>query len=109
MSFLRKLKFWKKEDFDSLIEKDLEKKENLGLESSFDEETLSSSHPNQSFFSSPARSPFQENIPPSRDKELELINSKLDTLKVTLGSIEQRIINLEKNLEVEQKKKERLW
>ena len=40
-------------------------------------------------------------IPP---RELELINSKLDTLKAILNSMDQRIANLEKVAGVEQKK-----
>ncbi|MBR9683388.1 hypothetical protein GOV03_02510 [Candidatus Woesearchaeota archaeon] len=37
-------------------------------------------------------------------RDLELINSKLDTIKAILGSVDQRIANLEKIAGVEQKK-----
>jgi len=43
----------------------------------------------------------------SRDPDLELINSKLDTLKAMLSALEQRLATLEKSLE--SNKKERLW
>lgn len=40
-------------------------------------------------------------------KEMELINSKLDTIKALLGSLDQKMSNLERAAGLE--KKERLW
>ena len=79
-----------------------------------------------SAFSNPTRpSPYQESHfnspePPrftaasqnpapnyGRDKELELINSKLDTIKAMLTSMDQRISNLEQPQSPE--RRQRLW
>ncbi len=49
---------------------------------------------------------FSSGAQPS-ERELELINSKLDTLKAILQSFEQRLANLERAAGVE--KRERLW
>ncbi len=54
--------------------------------------------------------PFGSKIVPSagsRERELELISSKLDTIKALLTSLDQRVANLERAVAVE--KKERLW
>jgi hypothetical protein len=42
-------------------------------------------------------------------KDIELINSKLDTLKAILTSMDQRLSNLERNSGNEQQQKQRLW
>ncbi|MBI2662061.1 hypothetical protein HYX11_01235 [Candidatus Woesearchaeota archaeon] len=45
-----------------------------------------------------------------QNRDLELINSKLDTLKAMLTTIEQRMAEMERASGIEQKKKqERLW
>ena len=44
------------------------------------------------------------NQPGTSQRDLELISSKLDTLKAILNSMDQRIANLEKAAGVEQKK-----
>ena len=42
-------------------------------------------------------------------RDIELVSSKLDTIKALLASLDQRMANLEKVAGVEQKQKERLW
>jgi len=115
MGLFSKLKFWKKEDeldFETLAEKEMGKKpspdfgpeQNTGLEekSLFPEEPEPAAPPFQSRMSGSA---FASPSPANRD--LELINSKLDTLKAMLGSLDQRIAHLEQNSALE--KKQRLW
>ena len=43
------------------------------------------------------------------EKDLELISSKLDTIKAMLASLDQRTANLERAAGVEQQRRERLW
>ena len=67
--------------------------------------------PEQSTYPSPDLPPHLEDpgLAPTMPKaetgqrDLELINSKLDTLKAILGSMDQRIANLEKAAGVEKK------
>ena len=120
-----KLKFWKKDeiDFDALAQQSM--KEPMGNpdfgahDPLFSEETLSSPSLPPSTQSMPASgggynprgsasySPRQtETVSSNRD--LELINSKLDTLKAILNSMDQRIAHLEQTSGVE-KKPQRLW
>ncbi|MBU0470598.1 MAG: hypothetical protein KKA62_04480 [Nanoarchaeota archaeon] len=128
MGILDKLMFWKHDDefdFDKTAlsheaidyHKDAEfPKDHLGLEekSPFPEEHPEE-HPSPDYFKSSAErnnrgtASFQRPAPPppSSNRELELINSKLDTLKAMLINIDQRLSNLEKAAGVE--KKERLW
>ena len=42
-------------------------------------------------------------------KDLELISSKLDTIKVMLSSLDQRTANLERAAGVQQQQRQRLW
>lgn len=115
MGIFNKLTFWKKKDeldFDELAGKEAadtppfdELEEKLpGLEEKpmFPEED----RPERLAGLSAARA-----VPPppagSRDRELELISSKLDTVKALLASLDQRLANLEKSAGVA--KKERLW
>ena len=42
-------------------------------------------------------------------KDLELISSKLDTIKVMISSLDQRTANLERAAGVQQQRRERLW
>ncbi|MBS3166421.1 hypothetical protein J4444_04830 [Candidatus Woesearchaeota archaeon] len=132
MSVFDKLKFWKKEDldFDRMADKEMTgmpmddnlgfEQDNLGLEekSPFPEE------PNMGQSAFPLRekapsfqqqSTYREVQPtqssqaqstPSASKELELINSKLDTLKAMLSSMDQRMEHIERS---SGEKKERLW
>ncbi len=112
-----KLKFWKKEDefdFDKLAEKEAA----APLEpapgewpghqekSPFQEEPPASASP----FSMPSTpTPVQPSrypspaAAPSADRELELINSKLDTIKALLASLDQRLANMEP------RKDKKLW
>ena len=59
-------------------------------------------HLDEPQLNSPA--PKTVNQPGTPQRDLELISSKLDTLKAILNSMDQRIANLEKAAGVEQKK-----
>jgi|SRR3989338_4117421 len=97
---LEKLKFWKKDDdfdFDKAVDfhdPALETHPDpLNPESSFPEEHPTLARPSQ--------------FSPAKDRDLELINSKLDTLKAMLTSLDQRLANVEQA--VGSKKEPRLW
>ena len=132
MGFFDKVKFWgKKDDFDSLVNSELQNSglpptDDLGLgeqappleKSAFDIQdplTPSSSSfppPNQDSFGQQqqqqANQPVQQAGPSGRD--IELLSSKLDTIKALLNSMDQRIANLEVAAGVgKEKKRERLW
>ena len=94
-------------------------KDTLGLQSSspFPESTpepttpdpfasTEPSHPMTSESASPFAQPTTPQLtqPGTMDRDLELINSKLDTLKAILTSIDQRIAQLEKAAGIEEKK-----
>ncbi len=125
MGILNKLLFWRRDeelDFDRLAEDQLKKSphDDLGIEPlpDFDEKPL---FPEQE----PARptmargSPYKQTTFPQQatfpqpsetiEKDLELISSKLDTIKAMLSSLDQRTANLERAAGVEQQKRERLW
>jgi len=115
MSFLNKLLFWKHDelDFDDLTNKEMQgmQPDFMAEKSPFDEhqeETPSafpsSSLPPRSSPASLAPASFSRGAE-SRGTDLELINSKLDTIKAQLNAIEQRLAGLERNDE----KKQRLW
>ena len=123
MGLFGKLAFWKKEDldFEKLAQKDLDLgmgkggmpiQDDLGLEekSTFGEKSTDFEHPSSPFTSrTPAASPsYQTQSARTPDRELELISSKLDTIKAILSSMDQRIANLERAAGVD-KNKERLW
>ncbi len=120
MGIFDKLFHRKKDDFgfDDLAQQEIDKyktpvQDNLGLE--------------QKPFDFGEKSPFPEALPretgpfsPSAGfpltpppgagdskRDLELLNSKLDTIKAMLTSLDQRLANLERAAGVE--KKERLW
>lgn len=115
MPLFDKLKFWKKEepDFDQMAEKELRTesafpRDDLGLreKSPFGEEP--SAFAPEAATISPAMAP----APPrtgygERDRELELINSKLDTIKALLTTMDNRLANLERSSSKEEKPK--LW
>lgn len=133
MGILNKLMFWKKEDefdFDETAEKELDfpkEEDEFNLDqqpSELDEGFPAEEHPSAPPFSEPqvpGRSRGQrdslsqpssayahrEPVAGTRDRDLELIQSKLDTLKAILTSLDQRMANLERAAGVE--KKERLW
>ena len=115
MGIFSKLKFWKHDDdnldFDSQVNQHLEQsglppQENLGLaeKSPFDE-------PNNQPEPIIEQKPYSPPAPPTtgqNDHQIELISSKLDTIKAILNSLDQRVANLEQAAGV-QKKRERLW
>jgi len=136
MSFLNKLAFWKKDDdfnFDALAEKEIsrghqggalsEADMNLSTGSATEFGDTDSGIPSSSSglnFGQQKDPLTSASIYPSsrapvapgshletRDRELELISSKLDTVKVLLSSLDQRVANIEKAAGVEQK--QRLW
>lgn len=123
MSFLDKLKFWKKEDefdfdFDKKIDHEMGKTgaQDLGLghpgeKSFFDEHAetkpFGSEEPSSGLSAfQAARASTSASSGGSRD--LELINSKLDTIKAILNSLDQRMAGLERS-SGSGKKEEKLW
>ena len=121
MGVLNKLMFWKKNDdfeFDKEFDNGLggaglPTAEDLGL----DQKPLMNEK-------SPFDTPLQPNAdpryapppPPSTgnssvgNRDLELIGSKLDTIKALLASLDQRVANLEKATQQPQKKQQQpLW
>ncbi len=122
MSFLGKVKFWKKEDefdFDKITEKELgtmPDETGLGPIPGFDEKAgeggreeppVEGLFPSKPGGPSPYKPGAGTGMPRDRDRDLELINSKLDTIKALLASLDQRLSHLEKGAGVEQK--QRLW
>ncbi|MBU0457776.1 MAG: hypothetical protein KKD75_06545 [Nanoarchaeota archaeon] len=133
MGILNKLMFWKRKDefdFDELTDKELGKnnfsKEDFGLEEKHYGLEEKSPFPAAGIEQNQSLPPHLEEterpgnigltrsapVPPrgleGRDRDLELINSKLDTVKAILTSVDQRISNLERAAGI-QKKEERLW
>jgi len=131
MSVFDKLKFWKKDDldFDRMADKEMAgmpmddnlgfEQDNLGLEekSPFTEEpNMGSAFPPREKASSFQQQSTYREVQPtqslqaqsthSASKDLELINSKLDTLKAMLSSMDQRMEHIERS---SGEKKERLW
>ena len=125
MGILNKLLFWRHDDeldFDRLANEQLKtgiKDDPFGLNqpdieegSLFVEElgrptTARGSPYKQTTFQqqAPAFSQPTENI----TKDLELISSKLDTIKAMLSSLDQRTANLERAAGVQQQQRQRLW
>ena len=123
MGLFGKLAFWKKDDldFERLAQKDLNLgigkdgvpiQDDLGFEekSPFGDKSTDFEHPSSSFTPrTPAASPvYQTQTARTSDRDLELISSKLDTIKAILTSMDQRIANLERAAGVD-KNKEKLW
>ena len=120
MGLLGKLKFWKKEDdfdFDALADKEMGKipPRDMGLDqnnslpekSHFDEELEAEPPFLSPRMQAPSRGTNTFTQPAGANRDLELINSKLDTLKAILNSMDQRIAHLEQMTGVE--KKQKLW
>ena len=127
MGILNKLMFWKKDDefdFDKAADKEFGGdilQDDLGLDrkppgleekSPFDEPTTEQPSGNLPSHLQQPRSSFQTaqqqiSGQSMNNKDLELISSKLDTLKAILTSMDQRISNLERSAGVERKQK--LW
>lgn len=126
MGILNKILFWRHDDeldFEKLADQQLKTgiKDDPLLESDFEER---SPFPEQEPVrpTAPRGSPykqttFQQAQPPAAfaqsaeniTKDLELISSKLDTIKVMLSSLDQRTANLERAAGVQQQRRERLW
>ena len=130
MGFLDKLMFWKKEDdfgvdFDKSVDNqmkqsdDLFKGDDLGLEqkptgidekSPFDQiqaEAASGETPVEQPGAFQAQQQMQTPVG-TEQRDLELLSSKLDTIKAILNSMDQRLLNLEKAVGTA-KKEEKLW
>ena len=127
MGVLDKLMFWKKDDefdFDNVAKKEMQNAGiphddlNIETKSPWEEKSVfdAQDHPpitapplGQKF--PPQPSPYQQqNVPASAgNHDLDLINSKLDTLRAMLQSIEQRLVGLERTGGTEEKSRQRLW
>ncbi len=125
MGILNKLLFWRRDDeldFDKLADQQLKTgikddpfsmNQDIEERSPFPEEpvrptTARGSPYRQTTFQPSAPATFTqpaENI----QKDLELISSKLDTIKAMLSSLDQRTANLERAAGVQQQRRERLW
>lgn len=126
MGILNKILFWRHDedlDFDKLADEQLKagvtedpfgsNQPDFEERSPFPEEpsrpaTVRGSPYKQTTFQQPAPAAFApsaENI----QKDLELISSKLDTIKVMLSSLDQRTANLERAAGVQQQQRQRLW
>ena len=130
MGIFDKLAFWKKDkelDFDRLAEKELNRgvgadgmplQDDFGLEekSPFGEKATEFGKGTDPFSSSEKsglRLGSQTGAAPAPPypegaRDLELISSKLDTIKALLNSLDQRVANLERNA-LEKKKEPKLW
>ena len=118
MGMFSKLKFWKKEDdfdFDSLASKEMAKDfPPIGTpppvtseRSPFDElDRRSDPFSSQPEEISPSLVP-QATRDLGSKRDMELMNSKLDTIKALLQSLDQRLANLEKGPGSQDRK--RLW
>ena len=132
MGILNKIMFWKHDDdldFDNLANQELDMggqdpladktiTPDLAMPGSSDplsspafESPAAGLSPTPSPAPTPAPSPYTpQPTGGSSDQEFQLINSKLDTLKAILTSMEQRITNIERIAGAEQQQqKQRLW
>ena len=133
MGFLNKLLFWKHEEddfnFDDIAKKNSSQQQNQ--QPGFPQDDLGipdtlASKPEESFSSNPLdattksdnlslSTPSGYNNQSSSQqnnftrKDIELINSKLDTIKALIGSLDQRMYNLEKVTDKKEKPKNELW
>ncbi len=130
MGFLDKVKFWKREDdfdFDKIAQRELKSGDLAetpdilntpppGFEekSVFDE--LSETAPSRFAATPQPRSPspresFSSQGVTGPNRDLELINSKLDTIKALLASLEQRLASIERatGSQPAPKQQQRLW
>jgi|FLOH01.1.fsa_nt_gi hypothetical protein len=127
MGIMNKVKFWKKDDvflddqsgFDSEMSSMNTQPDSLGLETSRDDlmqRTGSVDNPvsfkerhDYDNYDQPTSSSFNQTQPQtnfqSNNKDFELISSKLDTIKAELDSMNQRLKNIEKNVESKETKK----
>ena len=134
MSIFGKLAFWKKEDdfnFDDVASKDMGndmfKGDNLGLKEQpltqeKDPFAIPTEKEQPSFYPPPEQTSGiqqlqeqnQQTMQPQQRattgvsaRDVDLLSSKLDTIKALLNSMDQRLANLERSSGVE--RKERLW
>ena len=121
-----KLKFWKKDDIDFDVLAQQSMKEPMGNpdfgahDPLFPEENISSPSLPSSTQSMPISSggynprssspsyPQRQIEPISGNQDLELINSKLDTIRAMLNNLDQRLANIERS-SFPQQSKQRLW
>lgn len=113
MSFLNKLLFWRRDDemeFEQIAEKELQSHERPLFP---DNPAKPGGMEEPSLFDEP-RADERPLVPSTRPaataqnpRDVELINSKLDTIKAMLNSLDQRMAHLERSGSPE--KKERLW
>lgn len=119
MGLLDKLKFWKKEDefdfdFDKKVDQEMGKSPSGSADLGLGGEKSFFDHEESKPLSSPleetgASFPGAAKMPASgSNRDLELINSKLDTIKAILNSLDQRIASLERSSH-SGKKEEKLW
>jgi hypothetical protein len=114
MGILKKLMFWRRDDemdFDKFADKELST-DHLGINqpAGMEEKSPFAREPSQPLPPHLQEAPAgvqQSTAPRTQNRDLELISSKLDTLKAILTSMDQRISNLERVAGVE--KKDRLW
>ncbi len=131
MGIIDKVMFWKHDDdldFDKIADKEMDgsfdtpdpttdlnsqQKDGLGLneKSMFNDTADPLAQPATTLQQPMTQTPMAPSVQPTNNgdisQHLALINSKLDTVKVILNNLDQRMANLEKNSGVE--KKERLW
>ncbi len=117
MGIMDKLKFWKKDDFDfdSMASKDmgmddmpLHDNSTLGQDIEEKSPFADTPEPTTPSYAAPQQSTYQQPQPNvGAHKDMELINSKLDTIRAMLQSIEQRVANVEQATGVKQQ--QRLW
>ncbi|PIN76837.1 hypothetical protein COV17_00745 [Candidatus Woesearchaeota archaeon CG10_big_fil_rev_8_21_14_0_10_36_11] len=122
MGIFTKLKFWKRDDdfgFENIANKEfgesgLPPSDDLGLDKKpmGTEETSPFDMPPQTEPREVAftpRPPFQQAaFTSSPNRDLELLSSKLDTIKALLTSLDQRVANVERSMGGT-KKEQRLW
>ncbi len=124
MGFLDKLMFWKKDDdfgsdLDQKVDQHMEKSDDmfkgddLGLDQKLpglDEKSPFDQPATETPPEQPAAFQAQQQMqtPGTEKRDLELLGSKLDTIKAILNSMDQRLSNIEKSSGTA-KKEEKLW
>ena len=111
--------FWKKDDefdFDKMADKGMAQPDDLGLnkptgleeKSAFDTPELQ--QPQTPPLTPPPSTPSVEPTAPARQlNDIDLVNSKLDTIKAILTSLDQRLANIERVSGQQQQEKQKLW
>ena len=123
MGILNKLLFWRRDDefdFDTLADQHAKtelKDDPFGLNQPPEHDLEPPAFTQQSATKAQGSPYKQTNFQPTTlsspnknvEKDLELISSKLDTIKAMLSSLDQRTANLERAAGVQQQRRERLW